>query len=194
MRDVSDAFLLQMAEVAAGLVGLFLIGVFFYVEAGLRRSAYALEVFQPYLLASTKIVLLLFAIPIFLSLTLVVMEPVWSRLLFGFLSLLLIATNVETALRIREFERVAHSTVFVLTEVVGTLAVIALVLIPWLLGGLEPTREDLAWAILLSFATGFLGIWAIVLSAFQFEKGKAIATTNQRRRRVRRRRVRAAPP
>jgi hypothetical protein len=32
MREVSDAFLLNVAEVSATLIGLFLVGVFFYVE------------------------------------------------------------------------------------------------------------------------------------------------------------------
>jgi hypothetical protein len=36
MREVSDDFLLNMAEVCAGLLGLFLVGAFFYVETGFR--------------------------------------------------------------------------------------------------------------------------------------------------------------
>jgi hypothetical protein len=32
MRQVSAAFLLSMAEISAGLIGLFLVGMFFYVE------------------------------------------------------------------------------------------------------------------------------------------------------------------
>lgn len=37
MPPVSDAFLLTMAEVSTTLIGLFLVGVFFYVDGGLRR-------------------------------------------------------------------------------------------------------------------------------------------------------------
>jgi hypothetical protein len=37
VQEVSDAFLLNMAEVSATLIGLFLVGVFFYVETGFRR-------------------------------------------------------------------------------------------------------------------------------------------------------------
>jgi hypothetical protein len=37
MREVSDEFLLNMAEVSATLIGLFFVGVFFYVEIGFRR-------------------------------------------------------------------------------------------------------------------------------------------------------------
>jgi hypothetical protein len=54
----------------------------------------------------------------------------------------------------------------VATEIVGTIGVVLLVTLPWILGGLEPSREDLTWSILLAFATGFIGIWAMVLTAF----------------------------
>jgi hypothetical protein len=63
MREVSDAFLLQMAEVSGGLIGLFMVGVFFFVETGFqtgfRRLGAAREIFEPYFRASTRIVLLL---------------------------------------------------------------------------------------------------------------------------------------
>jgi hypothetical protein len=59
MRDVSDAFLLNMAEVSSALVGLFLVGVFFYVETGFRRSGGAGNIVEPYFEAATRIVLIL---------------------------------------------------------------------------------------------------------------------------------------
>ena len=37
---------------------------------------------------------------------------------------------------------------------------------PWVLGGFHPTREDVAWAILLAFAVAFLTLGAIVMSTF----------------------------
>ncbi len=40
--------------------------------------------------------------------------------------------------------------------------VVVLIVLPWALGGLHPTREDLTWAILLAFAAGFLSIAATV--------------------------------
>ncbi|HEX6331361.1 MAG TPA: hypothetical protein VF129_08770 [Actinomycetota bacterium] len=67
MRQVSDAFLLNVAEVSASLVGLFLVGIFFSVETGLHRSP-GREVFQQYLRAGTRITLIVFSIPIGLSL------------------------------------------------------------------------------------------------------------------------------
>jgi hypothetical protein len=60
-----------------------------------------------------------------------------------------------------------------LTEVVGTAAVVVIVLLPWILGGIDPTREDLTWSILVSFATGFLSICATVMSAFDLSRFEA---------------------
>ena len=41
--------------------------------------------------------------------------------------------------------------------------VLVIVALPWVLGGLHPSREYLAWAILLAFAAGFASISALVL-------------------------------
>lgn len=172
MRDVSDAFLLQMAEISAGLVGLFLVGVFFYIETGDgdRPAAGRDVVVDRYFRASTRIVLLLYAIPIGLPLTLVVMEPMWSGLLLLALSPVLIAANVQTATHVRRVARITDSTIFVITEVLGSLGVAATVTLPWILGGLHPSRNDLTWAILASFATGFLSVYATAISAFDIAR------------------------
>ena len=170
MRQVSDAFLLNMAEVSASLIGLFLVGVFFYVETGLRRSGRAREVFEPYLRAGTRITLIVFSIPIGLSLALVVLELAWARALFVLLSLLLLAANVDSVVRIRGVARVTGSTALLVNEVVTSAVALLMIVTPWALGGLHPTREDLAWAILLSFAAGFLSIGATVMSAFDIAR------------------------
>jgi hypothetical protein len=79
---------------------------------------------------------------------------------------MLVGANVATIVRLRALMKVERSSIWLGTEVAGSLAVLALVCIPWALGGLDPTREDLTWAILLSFATGFLSVGALVLSIF----------------------------
>jgi hypothetical protein len=169
MRDVSDQFLLNMAEVTSALVGLFLVGVFFFVETGFRRWE-GREAIEPYFRAGTRIVLILFAIPLFVSLTLVAMEPVWSRLVFLALSLLLVAANVKTVLLIRTVPSEARSGNLLLNEGVGTLAVALLVTLPWILGGIDPSREDLTWALLLSFGSGFLSVSSLALSAYDLAR------------------------
>jgi hypothetical protein len=68
-----------------------------------------------------------------------------------------------------------------MNEVAGTLGVVVIVVIPWVLGGLHPTREDLSWAVLLSFGTGFLSICALVLSAFDLVRFEAAGGDGQGR-------------
>lgn len=176
MRDISDGFLLNMAEVSASLIGLFLVGVFFYVETGFRRYSRARDDVEPYFRASTRIVLILYSIPLVLSLTLVVLEPIWTRILFGVLSVGLVAANFVTAIRIRAVARVTGSAALLVNEIAGSVAVVAIVIVPWLLGGFHPTREDITWAILLSFATGFASICALVLSAFDIARFETAGT------------------
>jgi hypothetical protein len=166
MRRVSDDFLLNMAEVSGTLIGLFLVGVFFYVETGFRRWDRAREIFEPYLRAGTRITLIVFAFPLGLSITLVALDPVWSRLLFALLSLVLLAANLDSALRVRGVAAATGSTALLVNEVVTTILALVLIVLPWALGGLHPTREDLTWSILLAFAAGFLSISATVISAF----------------------------
>jgi hypothetical protein len=166
MREISDDFLLNMAEVSASLVGLFLVGVFVYVETGIGRGGRLRSVEAPYIRASAQIVIVVYAMVIGLSLSLVAMEPIGSRLLLVAFSILLVAANVDTVRRVRSLNRTSRSPILVITELVGTIATILGITLPWILGGLEPSREDITWSILLAFASGFLGIWAMVLTAF----------------------------
>ncbi|HMG30734.1 MAG TPA: hypothetical protein VK585_11515 [Jiangellaceae bacterium] len=170
MRPVSDAFLLNMAEVSATLIGLFLVGVFFYIETGLRRLDQSRKVFESYLRSGTRITLIVFAIPLGLSLALVALEPVYARILFAVLSLLLLAANVDSAARIRGVAKVLGSSGMLVMEVLTTMLALVLIVTPWALGGLRPTREDLTWAIILSFAVGFISISATVMSAFDIAR------------------------
>lgn len=180
MRQVSDALLLILAEVSATLIGLLLVGVFFYVETGLRRLGRAREVATSYLRAGTRIVLVLYAMTLALSLSLVILEPVWSRVLFAVLSLLLLAANIETSVRIRAVVRLTRSTAVLVNDVVSSAGILALVVIPWVLGGLHPTRQELTWAILLSLTTGFLCTCTLVLSVFDISNMEAAARAEGR--------------
>jgi hypothetical protein len=173
MREVSDAFLLNMAEVSAALIGLFMVGIFFFADTGFRRLDQARAIVEPYFRASTRIVLVVYAFPLGLSLSLVVLRPIWSRVLFALLSLLLLAANLDTAARIRAVARVTGSTALLVNELMGTAAVVVIVALPWVLGGLHPTREDLTWTILLAFATGFTSISALVLFVLDLARFEA---------------------
>jgi hypothetical protein len=180
VREVSDAFLLNMAEVSATLVGLFLVGVFFYIESGLRRVGRARATFEPYLRAGTRVTLVVFTIPLGLSLALVALEPFWARLLFLFLSLLLVGAGADSAVRVRGVRRVTGSTALLVNEVVTTLLALVLVVLPWALGGLRPTREDLTWSILLAYAAGYLRTGAEVISAFDIARPESTTPAKPR--------------
>ena len=104
-----------------------------------------------------------------------VLEPVWNKLLFALLSLMLIAANLDTAIRIRAVARVSRSTALLVNEIVGTAVVFVIVVIPWILGGLHPTREDLTWAILLSFAAAFLSVCTLMVTAFDISRFESAA-------------------
>jgi hypothetical protein len=174
MQNVSDDFLLNMAEVSGALLGLFLVGVFFYVETGFRRLGAEREVFEAYMQAATRIVMVLFAIPLILSMTMVVLDPTWNRVLFAVLSIVVIAANIDSASQMRAVQKVLNSPALVVNEIVGTVAVALLVATPWVLGGLDPSREDLTWAVLLSFGTAFLSVLALVISVFDIARAQRL--------------------
>jgi predicted secreted protein len=170
VQPVTDAFLLNMAEVSATLIGLFFVGIFFYIESGLRRLEHVRDSVEPYLRAGTRITLIVFAIPLGLSLSLVALDLVWSRILFAILCVTLIAANVDSLVRVRGVSRASRSPGFLVMELVTTALAALLIVAPWALGGLHPTRKDLTWAILLSFAAGFLSIFETVMSVFDISR------------------------
>lgn len=83
MRQVSDELPLGIAGVAATVIGLFLVGVLFFVEGGMRGPARESRVeLWRYMRSGTRIVMLLFAMALLLSLALVAFELPWARALF----------------------------------------------------------------------------------------------------------------
>ena len=165
MREIADDFLLSVAEVSASLVGLFFVGIFLYVQTVLGRGRDQV-VEAPYIRSSAQVVIILSAISIGLSLTLVALEPIWNRLLFAALSILLIVATVERVRRVRQLARTMAVPILVWSEVIATASAVLVIAVPWILGGVDPSREDLTWAILLAFASGIFSIWAMVMIAF----------------------------
>jgi hypothetical protein len=145
-------------------LGLFRVGILL-VETEFRDLGPERNTVIPYFRASTRIVLILLAIPLGVSFTLVVLEPLWGTVLFAVLSLVLVAANVATAIRIRSVHELTGSRVLQLNEFAGTIGVAVLVVLPWILG-IDPSREDLTWGILIAFATAFLSLATLVVSVF----------------------------
>ena len=106
MEPVTDAFLLLVAEVSAALIGLFLVGMIFYIQTGFGQLERSRVVVEPYFRASTRIVLILYSIPLGLSLTLVALPIFWSRMLFLVLMVGLVSANVSTAVGVRPVMKV----------------------------------------------------------------------------------------
>ena len=173
MDPVSDALLLAVASISAGLMGLWLVGMVFYIQSGFSRLERSRSVVEPYFRASTLIVFILYAIPLGLSLTLVALPVVWSQLLFLTLMLGLIAVNVSTASGVRAVTRATGTRTLLVNEVVGTAGVALMVILPLATGGVSPDREDFVPAILIGLGVAFLSTCVLVLTLFdiaQFER------------------------
>ena len=177
MDPVGDAFLLLVAEVSAGLIGLFLVGMIFYIQTGFSQLERSREVVEPYFRASTRIVLILYSIPLVLSLTLVALPIVWSRLMFLTLIVGLVAANVSTAVGVRPVLRVTGNRTLFINEVVGTGGVALMVILPLATGGFSPDREDLVPSMMISLGIAFLSTCVLVLTLFdiaQFERSEPL--------------------
>ena len=183
MHPVSDAFLLTVAEVSAGLIGLFLVGIIFYIQTGFSQLEKSREVVEPYFRSSTRIVLILYSIPLALSLTLVALPDVWSRLVFLTLIVGLVVTNVSTARGVRPVMRVTGNRTLAINEVIGTAGVALIVIVPLVTGRLSPGREDLVPSILIALGVAFLSTCVLVLTLFdiaEFERSEAPDATPRR--------------
>lgn len=178
MEPVSDNYLITVAEISASLTGLFLVGMIFYIQTGYERLERSRDVVEPYFRAATTITFIAYGIPLGVSLTLVALPIVWSRVLFFVLVLGLVAVDVRTVSTVREVVRFAGLRLLATMEIVGTVVVALMVILPLATGGLTPDREDLVPSILLSLGVAFLGTCVLVLSLFdiaRFERSDAPA-------------------
>lgn len=165
MRPITDELLIGISGVAATVSGLFFVGVFFFVEVGSRRRFGSGRAMLPYMRAGTRIVLLLFAMSLLLSLSLAALDLLWCRVLYVVMCVVLIAANIETAVRVRSAQ-VTGTRTLLLNEVLGSVGVVAIAVLPWFRGDPWPDREGLTLATLLALAAALLSVGAIALSAF----------------------------
>lgn len=170
MDPVSDEFLIALAEISAALIGLFLVGMIFYIQTGFDRLERSRSVVEPYFRAATLITFISFAIPLGVSLTLVALPIVWSRLLYVALVLGLVVVDFSTIKTVRECVRVTGLRLLMMMEAVGTVVVALMVILPLVTGGLQPDREDFVPVILLSLGIGFLSTCVLVLTLFDIAR------------------------
>jgi hypothetical protein len=177
--------LIAIAEISAALIGLFLVGMIFYIQTGFDRLERSRDVVEPYFRAATLITFISFAIPLGISLTLVALPIVWSRLLYVVLVVGLIVVDFSTVKTVLECVRMTGLRLLAMMEVVGTAVVALMVILPVATGGLRPDREDFVPALLLSLGIGFLSTCVLVLTLFdiaRFERsGKRLGESDDGR-------------
>jgi hypothetical protein len=169
MNSVSDAFLLEVAGIAASLLGFFVVGVFFFVQRGMFPKA--AEQAQRYMQAATGSIIVLYGMTMVLSLALVVLSPSGVSVVYVGFSLVLLWSVVRTDSAIRHLHRAL--SIRLMSPLAMWSATAAIVGIPWILGGMTPTRAHLAWAIGLIGVFAFTSSASLVLAAFDISRLEA---------------------
>jgi len=166
MRPVSDAVLLEVAGISATLLGFFVVGVFFFVQRGAFPQAP--HEARSYLRAVTGTVLLLHGATLFLSIALVAFSLTWASVLYVMASLALVWSVARTSLVVRHLHRVLD--VRVMWQTAMWAATGAVVGLPWILGGLKPSRVDLSAGVLAAVVLAFASSANLVLSAYDISR------------------------
>ena len=164
VASVSEGLLLTVAQIAATLIGLLLVGMFFYVETGFRRLTTVQVRAGAFLRATTKLVLLLYALVLAVSLALVAFEPLVVTALYVLLSVAVVAALAVMTVRSRELPRAVrrrHADAWL----VWPPTVIALAL-PGLTGGWPLAAPALTDAVFLVGALAFFLTGGLLLFAF----------------------------
>lgn len=161
-------FFSGLAEVAGTLLGTFLVGLFFYLDLDAHRGRRVAD--DRYLRAGVRSVFILYAIPLFVPITFIALEPVWGRMLFATLSVLLVAATVSTGRRILTPRGSAQSPTVIINEWAGMIGTIPLVALPWVLGGLAPRPADFNASLLLALGFGFSSTVTLIMNEFDAKR------------------------
>lgn len=175
MGSVSDAFLLEVAGISASLLGFFVVGLFFYVQRGI--FPHAADHAQGYLKMAARTVIYLYGLAVLLSLSLVVLTSGYVALLYATLSVGLVGSVLQTALASRRLQSAIG--VRVMSQVAVWMATTLVVGIPWVLGGLAPSRPDFTWALMVICVFAFLSTVSLMLSTFDISDLEAVASARR---------------
>lgn len=165
MKTVSDAVLLTTAQIAATLIGLLLVGVFFYLQSGFRRVSAREPGAEPFLRATTKLIVSLYGLVLGVALGLVALEPLWITLLYAVLSLAVLAAMLEWTIRSRAVSPAFRRAVRVKPLFAWPFLIVPLA-VPWALDGWPLGREALVSVLLFGGGVAFLNTADLVLLAF----------------------------
>ena len=180
MASVSEGLLLTIAQIAATLIGLLLVGMFFYVETGFRRLSSVRVEAGAFLRATTKLVLLLYALVLAVSLALVAFEPLVVTVLYLVLSVAVLAALIEMTVRARSFPRAVRRR-HAAAGRVWPPTIIALGL-PALTGGWPLAPSALTDALFVVGALAFFLTGGLLLFAFDLAGVERLAADDLQRR------------
>lgn len=124
--------------------------------------------------AGTRWVLIAYSLPLIVALALVGAEPVWAVVAFFVLAATLAGATVDTTRRIVKRGATGKSSALA-NEILTSLAVVALAVLPWILGGGIPSRTDFVPSLLLALAIGFTSTATVIMSVFDAEEMPAPA-------------------
>lgn len=176
VREVTDEFLLALAGIAATLVGTFIVAVFFYLDSALHRARGAAgSAADQYMRAGARWVLIAYSLPLIVALALVGAEPVWAAVAFLVFAAALVVATVDTSRRIAKRGATRRSLALAANEILTSLAVVALVVLPWILGDWIPSPSDFVPSLLLALAIGFISTATVTMSVFDAEEMPAPA-------------------
>lgn len=186
---MTDEFLLGLAGIAATLVGMFIVAVFFYLDSALHRSRGAAgSTPDLYMRAGTRWVLLAYGLPLVVPLVVIGAEPAWAAAAFLVLAAALVLATVDTSRRVVRKGATRTSSALAANEILTSVAVLVLAVLPWVLDGWVPSRSAFVPSLLISLVIGFTSTATVIMSIF--DAGPEVpppaparpATTRRRRR------------
>ncbi|MCS5718451.1 hypothetical protein N1027_09905 [Herbiconiux sp. CPCC 205763] len=169
----SSEFLLGLGGVAATLIGTFIVGVFFYLDTDLHRMMMASDAADHYLRSGVRWVFAVYALPLFVALTLAVFDPIWGALTFIGISVIVLLSTVDTGRRMLKRRGSGESIGLVVNQWVCTGAVVVLVSLPWILGGWVPPATAFIPSIVLALAAAFASTVALIMKQFDLTAAMA---------------------
>ena len=167
MTGISDGFLLTIAQIAATLIGLLLVGALFFAETGLRQLGRSAPAAASYFSSGTLFVLSLYFLVLAMALALVVVDLPWARLLFVLLTFEVAAALVMFTLRARSLSRAQPTLLHPISPWLPWPAAVIGLAVPWLAGGLAPDAGAFVAALLVLGSLAFVATAGLVLSTFQ---------------------------
>lgn len=180
MKDLTDPFFLTAAEISATLIGLLFVGIYYFLETGLGRLEYTREDIEPFIRSMSKLILLLFSLALAISVGLVVLTDPWMRFLFIGVGIYLLVAAIRFALQYWKLKTLFGRRFPSLGYLVSVgLWFVAILGLPWFLGGWTPGREHYGWSLLLSGLLGFMQTGALLLESFDISHQEEAAKLAQ---------------